>query len=114
MKSSQHGSEALEVRHGLKVLLPYGVLLILNQEKRDRQCYNSGEAVLTQGGESDVCHHLNVGVGLAADGELRPWLRGVEWYRHIDLTPVQSVGHGQPTTVDRSIPVVANTDEYVI
>jgi hypothetical protein len=27
---------ALKVGHGLKVLLPYGVLLILNQEKRDR------------------------------------------------------------------------------
>jgi hypothetical protein len=28
--------KAFEVRHGLKVLLPYGVLLILNWEKRDR------------------------------------------------------------------------------
>jgi hypothetical protein len=37
---------ALEVGHGLKVLLPYGVLLILNQEKRDRQCCCSDEAVL--------------------------------------------------------------------
>jgi hypothetical protein len=27
---------ALEVRHNLKALLPYGVLLILNREKRDR------------------------------------------------------------------------------
>jgi hypothetical protein len=36
---------ALEVRHSLKVLLPYGVLLIPNQEKRDRQCCSSGEAV---------------------------------------------------------------------
>jgi hypothetical protein len=27
---------ALEVRHGLKALLPHEVLLILNQEKRDR------------------------------------------------------------------------------
>jgi hypothetical protein len=38
---------ALEVRHGLKTLLPYGVLLIPNWEKRDRQCCSSGEAVLT-------------------------------------------------------------------
>jgi hypothetical protein len=29
----------------LKMLLPYGVLLILNREKRDRQCYSSGEEV---------------------------------------------------------------------
>jgi hypothetical protein len=28
---------ALEVRHGLKALLPYGVLLILNREKCDMQ-----------------------------------------------------------------------------
>jgi hypothetical protein len=27
---------ALEVRHGVKMLLPYRVLLILNREKRDR------------------------------------------------------------------------------
>jgi hypothetical protein len=38
---------ALEVGHGLQVLLPYRVLLILNWEKRDRQCCCSGEAVLT-------------------------------------------------------------------
>jgi hypothetical protein len=58
---------ALEVRHGLKALLPYGVLLIPNQEKRDRQCCSSSEAVLAQGGESDVRHHLNAGVGLTAE-----------------------------------------------
>jgi hypothetical protein len=58
---------ALEVGHGLKTLLPYGALLILNQEKGDRQCYSSYEAVLTQGGESDVHHQLNVGVELTAD-----------------------------------------------
>jgi hypothetical protein len=37
----------LEVGHGLKALLPYGVFLILNWEKRDRQCCCSSEAVLT-------------------------------------------------------------------
>jgi hypothetical protein len=58
---------ALKVRHGLKALLPYGVLLITNQEKCDRKCYSSGETVLTQGGESDVRHHLNAGVELATD-----------------------------------------------
>jgi hypothetical protein len=58
---------ALEVGHGLKALLPYGVLLIPNQEKRDRQCRCSCEAVLAQGGEGDVCHHLNAGVGLTND-----------------------------------------------
>jgi hypothetical protein len=47
---------ALEVRHGLKTLLPYGVLQIPNRKKCDRQCCSSGEAVLAQGGESDVRH----------------------------------------------------------
>jgi hypothetical protein len=59
---------ALEVIHGLKALLPYGVLLILNREKRNRQCCCSGEVVSTQGGEGDVHHHLNAGVRLAANG----------------------------------------------
>jgi hypothetical protein len=58
---------ALEVGHGLKALLPYEVLLIMNREKRGRQCYDSGEVVLAQVGESDVHHHLNAGVGLTAD-----------------------------------------------
>jgi hypothetical protein len=57
---------ALDIGHSLKALLPHGVLLILNREKRDRQCCSSSEVVPTQGGESDVCHHLNAGVGLAA------------------------------------------------
>jgi hypothetical protein len=39
---------ALEVRHGGKTLLPYGVLLILDRKKRDRQCGGSGEVVLAQ------------------------------------------------------------------
>jgi hypothetical protein len=58
---------ALEVRHGLNVLLPYGVLLILNREKRDRLCRCSCEADLAHGGEGDVRHYLNAGVGLPAD-----------------------------------------------
>jgi hypothetical protein len=94
---------ALEVRHGLKALLPYGVLLILNREKCDRQCCCSGEAVLAQGGEGDVRH----------DGP-RPRLCGVKGYRHANLTPIQAMGHGQSATVDQSVPVVAKTEEYVI
>jgi hypothetical protein len=38
---------ALKVGHGHKTLLPYGVLLIPDRKKRDRQCGSSGEAVLT-------------------------------------------------------------------
>jgi hypothetical protein len=105
---------ALEVGHGLKTLLSYMVLLILNCEKRDRQCCSSGKAVLTQGGESHMRHQLNAGVKLSADDGPRPWLRGVEGYRHADLALVHTVGHGQSAMVDRSIPVVAKTDECVV
>jgi hypothetical protein len=65
-------------QHSLKELLLYGVLLILNWEKHDRQCCSSGEAVLTQGGESDVHHHLNAGVELATDDGPRPRLCGLK------------------------------------
>jgi hypothetical protein len=105
---------ALEVRHGLKALLLYGVLLIPNWEKHNRQCGSSGEAVLAQGGESDVRHHLNSSVRLAVDDGPRPWLCGVERYLHADLIPVQTMGHGQWAVVDRSIPVVAKTDECAV
>jgi hypothetical protein len=101
----------LEVGHGLKTLLPYGVLLILNQEKRDRQCCSSGEVVLAQGGESDVRHQLNTGVGLAADNGPQPWLRGVKGYCHTGLTLIHAVCRGQLATVDWSVPVVAKTNE---
>jgi hypothetical protein len=105
---------ALEVGHSLKTLLPYEVLLISNREKHDRQCCSSSETVLAQGGESNVRHHLNVSVGLAANDRPRPRLCGVEGYRHADLTPIQSVGHGQPATVDQSVPIVAKMDECII
>jgi hypothetical protein len=105
---------ALEVRHGLKMLLPSGVLLILNRKKRDRQCCGSGEVVLAQGGESDVCHQLNTGVGLAADERPRPQLCGVEGYHHADLTLVHAVGRRQSATVDQSVPIIAKMDECIV
>jgi hypothetical protein len=105
---------ALEVGHGLKMLLPYGVPLILNRKKRDRQCCSSDEVVLAQGGESNVRHQLNTGVGLAADDGPRPRLRGVEGFCHTDLALVHAVGCGQSATVDRSVPIVAKTNECVV
>jgi hypothetical protein len=105
---------ALEVRHDLKALLPYEVFLIPNWEKRDRQCYCSGEVALTQGGVSDVCHHLDGGVELAVDDGPRPWLNGVKGYHHTDLAHVQAMDNGQSIAVDRCILVVAETDECVI
>jgi hypothetical protein len=91
---------ALEVGHGLKMLLPYGVLLIPNREKCDRQCCSSGEAILAQGGESHVRHQLNAGVGLTADDGPRPRLRGVKGYHHVDLALVHAMSRGQSATVD--------------
>jgi hypothetical protein len=105
---------AHEVGHGLKALLPNRVLLIPNWEKRDRQCCYSSKEILTQGGEGDVHHHLNASIGLAAYDGPRPWLRGVEGYRHANLTPIQAMGHGQSATVDRSMPVVDKMDECVV
>jgi hypothetical protein len=105
---------ALVVGHGLKALLPYGILLIPNWEKRDRQCYSGSEAVLALQGESDVRHHLNASVGLTANDGPRPHLLGVEGNRHADPAHVLAVGHGQPATVDRSVPIVAKMDECVV
>jgi hypothetical protein len=105
---------ALEVGHGLKLLLPYGVLLIQNQEQRDRQCYSSGEVVLAQAGECDVCHQLNAGVRLVADDEPRPRLRGVKGYHHADFALAHAMGRGQSAMIDQSVPVVAKTDECVV
>jgi hypothetical protein len=51
---------SLEVGHSLKTLLPYGVLLILNRKKRDRQCCSSGEVVLAQGVRA-ICAISSVG-----------------------------------------------------
>jgi hypothetical protein len=58
---------AFKVIHDLKALLPYGVLLIPSREKRDMQCCCTAKVVLTQGGEGDVRHHLDAGVGLATN-----------------------------------------------
>jgi hypothetical protein len=105
---------ALEVGHGLKTLLPCRVLLILNQEKCDRQCYSSSEAVLARGGESDVCHQLNFSVGFAVDDGPQPRLHGVEGYHHANLALVHAVGRGQSAMVDRSFPVVAKMAECIV
>jgi hypothetical protein len=61
-----------------------------------------------------VCHHLNAGIGLTIDDVHRPRLCGVKGYHHANLSLVHAVGHGQSTTVDRSIPVIAKTDECVV
>jgi hypothetical protein len=84
----------LEVRHSLKTLLQYRVLLILNQEKCNRQCCYSSEAILARGGEDNVRHHLDIGVGLAIDDGPQPRLHGVKGYRHANLAHVQVMSLG--------------------
>jgi hypothetical protein len=105
---------ALEVGHDLKMLLPYEVLLVPNREKHDRQYCSSGEVILTQGGECDVRHQLNAGVGLVADDRPQPRLCGVKGYHHADLALAHVMGHGQLATLDRSVPIVAKMDECVV
>jgi hypothetical protein len=61
-----------------------------------------------------VRHQLNAGVGLTTNDGPQPRLRGVEGYRHADHTLVHAMGRGQSATVDRSIHVVAKTDECVV
>jgi hypothetical protein len=101
---------AVEVRHGLQVLLPHGIFLIPNGEKHDGHHGGSGEATLTQGGECDVCRLLDGGVGLAANNSSCPWLHRVEGYRNAGLAYVQAVNHRQAAAVDRNFPIVAETE----
>jgi hypothetical protein len=77
-------------------------------------CHCSCEAVLAHGGEGDVRHHLNAGVGLTAnDG---PWrrVRGVKWYHHANHAPILLVNLGQSIMVDQSVPVITKADECVV
>jgi hypothetical protein len=60
-----------------------------------------------------VCHHLDGGVGLAADDRPRPRFYGVKGYHHADFTHVWAMGHRQAAAVDRDVPVVAKTEECV-
>jgi hypothetical protein len=41
-------------------------------------------------------------------------VRGVKWYHHANLAPVQVVNPGQSTTVDQSVLVITKADECVI
>jgi hypothetical protein len=103
-----------KVRHGLKALLPHGVFLVPNQEKRDGHRGGSDKVALTQVGECDVCHLLDSGVGLTADDGFRPRLNQIERYHHVGLAYVQDVDHRQAVAVDRNFPAVAEANECVI
>jgi hypothetical protein len=105
---------ALGVGHGLKTLLPHGILLIMNREEHDWHRGSVGKVALTQGGEGDLCHLLDGLIHLNVDDDCHPWLYQVEGYRHADLAPVLAMGHRHATAVDRSIPVVAELKVCVV
>jgi hypothetical protein len=105
---------ALGVGHGLKVLLPHRILLVTDRKECDWHHGGVGEAAVTQGGECDLCHLLDVLIQLDPDDGCHPRLRWVEGYHHVDLALVLTMGHRHATAVDRSVPVVAELSECVV
>jgi hypothetical protein len=104
----------LKVRHGVKVLLPHGVFLILNRGKRYWHHGGSGKATLVQRGECNMGRLLDGSVGLTADDGPCPRILLVKGYRHAGLAYDQVTGHRQAAAVVRDIPVVAETEECVV
>jgi hypothetical protein len=104
----------LGVGHGLKALLPHMILLVTDQKERDWHRGSVSEAALTQGGECDLCRLLDGLIQLNPDDSCHPRLRWVEGYPHVDLALVLAMGHRHATTVDRSVPIVAELAECVV
>jgi hypothetical protein len=104
----------LGVGHGLKALLPHGILLVADQKERDWHRGGVGEAGLTQGGECDLCRLLDGLIQLDPDNSCHPRLHRVEGYHHVDLALVLAMGHRHAAVVNRSVPVVAELAECVV
>jgi hypothetical protein len=104
----------LGVRHSLKTLLPYGVLLVTNQQEHDRHLYSSGETALMQGGGGDECHLHDGAIKLTANDGPHPRLYRVGGYHQADLTHVQAMGLRQAVAVERDVPIVPDTDECIV
>jgi hypothetical protein len=107
-------ARALEVGHGLKTLLPHGILLVTNREERDWHHSGVGEVALTQGGEGDLCHLLDGLIQPDTNDSCHPRLRRVEGYRHVDLTLVLAMGHRHVTMVDRNLPIIVELEECIV
>jgi hypothetical protein len=105
---------ALGVEHGLKTLLPHGILLVTNREEHDWHRNGVGEVALTQGGECDLCRLLDGLIHVDADDGCHPRLHRVEGYCHADLTLVLTMDHRHATAVDKNVPVVAELEERVV
>jgi hypothetical protein len=115
----QHSHASVEVRalgvgHGLKTLFPHRILLVTDQKERDWHRGSVGEAALTQGGECDLCRLLDGLIQLDPDDGCHPLLHWVEGYHHVDLALVLAMGHRHATTVDRSVPAIAELAECVV
>jgi hypothetical protein len=104
---------ALKVRHGLEVLLPLRVLLIVDQEERDQHRGGGGKIALTQGGVSYVCHLVDGIIKLTVDNKSHPQHHGVKGYLHPDLIDVQAMGLKQTAMVQGGRPVIAEADECI-
>jgi hypothetical protein len=104
----------LGVGHGLKARLPHRILLVTDQKERDWHHGGVGEAVLTQGGECDLCRLLDSLIQLDPDDGCHPWFHQVKGYQHADLALVLAMGHRHATAIDRSVSVVAELAECVV
>jgi hypothetical protein len=105
---------ALGVGHGLKALLLHRILLVTDRKERDWHHGGVGEAAPTQGGECNLCRLLDGLIQLDPDDSCHPRLHRVEGYHHVDLALVLAIGHRHATTVDRSVPVVAELEECIV
>jgi hypothetical protein len=100
-----------EVTHGLMVLLPLRLLLIVDWEGNYQHVDGGGEAVLTQESESNMCHLLDGVVHLAPNDSSLPWFRRVQGYLHPDLTHIQAMGLKGTAMIDGYRPTVGESDE---
>jgi hypothetical protein len=65
-----------EVTSCLQVLTPLGLLLVPNQEQRDRRVGQVGEVSLKHGDERHVCHVVNDVIQVASNDGSGPWCLG--------------------------------------
>jgi hypothetical protein len=104
---------ALEVAHGLEALLPLGILLVVDRNKRGRHVDGGGEAVLTQRSEDHVCHLLDGVVNLSTGDDSRSRHHGVEGYLHPNLTHIQAMGLKGAAMIEGDRLIVVEAEECI-
>jgi hypothetical protein len=93
------------------VLLPQGILLILNRKECKRSAGGVGEVALTEGCESHVHHLLNAIIKVNAYNGYSVRCCRVEQDLHSNLARTQAVSLKRATAVGQDWPVVAELDE---